>query len=301
MPPRPYAGFADLKRIQSVLRAGLRHSPYSCMHPGDVEWWLFYNPLGDPPEQSVYLWEAANGECTGWAFFLPRFAEYDLWVHPSVRGTAAEREMLAWADAQMRARVTPNQSQIECATVFDDHLSLQALLAQQGYTRQPFLTMLAFDLTRPVPTPVLPEGFAFLERMEPAYADLRADVHCEAFVNSRMTGDSYRAFMASAPGYHPARDVVLVASDGRFAAFALTWADAELQRGEFEPVGVRACYQRQGLGRAVMWEGLRRLQADGMTSATVCCRSAHSGTVAFYEACGFRRVNTVSRFVRYIR
>ena len=301
MSPRPYADLTDLHRIQDVLRAGLRRSPYSCMHPGDVEWWLFGSLQHHPPDQSVYLWEAANGSCAGWVLCLPRFAEYDVWVRPSVRGTALEEDMLKWAEAQMLAHTAPDQSQIECATVFDDHFSLQRLLTQRGYTQEPFLTMLAFDLTRPVPTPVLPEGFAFLERMEPAYADLRADVHRGAFVNSRITGDSYRAFMTSAPGYHPARDVVLVAPDGHFAAFALTWADVELQRGEFEPVGVRACYQRQGLGRAVMWEGLRRLQAVGMTSATVCCRSAHSGTVAFYEACGFRRVNTVSRFVRRIR
>ncbi|MFQ3660024.1 MAG: GNAT family N-acetyltransferase [Anaerolineae bacterium] len=301
MNPRPYAGLADLERIQQVMRDGLRHAPYGYMHPGDVEWWLFYNPLGEPPEQSVHLWETPDGACWGWVFYLSRFAEYDLWLHPAARGTALEREMLSWAEAQLLARVTHEQPEIECATVFDDHLSLHALLIEYGYTRQDFLTVLAFDLTQPLPTPTLPAGFSFLDQMEPAYAELRADVHRTAFTGSRMTGDYYQAFMTSAPGYHPARDVVVVAPDGRFAAFALTWIDAPLRRGEFEPVGTRPCYQRQGLGRAVMWEGLRRLQALGMTSATVCCQTAHSGTVAFYQACGFRKVNTVSRFSRRIR
>jgi len=298
--PRPYAGLRDLEQIQTVLRDGLRQLPYSYLHPGDAEWWLFYNPYGHPPEQSVFLWEDGT-RCLGWVLYLSRFAEFDLWLHPSARGTSLEQEMLAWAERELLSRTTDEQPSIECATVFDDHTSLHRLLYARGYTREDFLTMLSIRLSQPIAEPPLPPGFHFLERMDTCHVSARADVHRSAFTGSRMTADYYRAFMTAAPGYHPRHDIVLVAPDGTFAAFAMTWLDVMLARGEFEPVGTRQEYQRRGLGRAVMQEGLRRMQQAGMRQATVCCHSDHPGTIAFYEQCGFTMVNTLSRFSRRIR
>ena len=91
-----------------------------------------------------------------------------------------------------------------------------------------------------------------------------------------------------APGYDPALDVVTVAPDGRFASFAMAWIDPATRIGNFEPVGTRNEFQRRGLGRATLHEGLRRLRASGMDIAIVGTNADNPGNITFYEKAGFR-------------
>lgn len=293
--PRLYAGLNDLRKVQELLRDGIRAHPYSYNHPGDVEWWIYYNPRGDTAENSLYLWEDGAGNTLGWLFCLTRYAEFDLFVHPSARGSSLEAEMVALAEETLRPYLTLENPQIEMGSIFADHVSLQALLTQRGYTLRDEVVLFQQSLTTDLPVPILPDGFYFLPAMEARYADLRAEVHLGAFTPSGMTADLYRQFMLNAPNYHPEADIVIVAPDGHFAAFGMTWYDDVLKLGEFEPVGTHRDYQRQGFGRAVMQEGMRRMQARGLTRATVCTGLHQGNNVQFYEACGFQRMNMILR------
>ena len=70
--------------------------------------------------------------------------------------------------------------------------------------------------------------------------------------------ERFRKFMRS-PVYDPDLDIVAVAPDGQIGAFCIVWMDPVNRVGLFEPVGTHPDFQRRGLGRAVMLEGLRRL------------------------------------------
>jgi GNAT superfamily N-acetyltransferase len=89
------------------------------------------------------------------------------------------------------------------------------------------------------------------------------------------------------PDYDPELDVVVVAPDGRFAAFAVGWTDPASKMGLFEPVGTRREYQRLGLGKIALWEAMRLMQARGMGAATVRTSPSLPGVVPFYQAAGF--------------
>jgi mycothiol synthase len=93
------------------------------------------------------------------------------------------------------------------------------------------------------------------------------------------------------PGFRSDLDLVVSTPELAFASFCLVWLSGGV--GYFEPVGTRAAFRRQGLGRAVILEGFRRLGALGAHTAMV-----YSGTKnrEFYESCGFRIVN---RFLGY--
>jgi mycothiol synthase len=143
-----------------------------------------------------------------------------------------------------------------------------------------------------LPAPELPDGFRFVPAMLYEDADQRADVHYNAFNPSRMTGDFYRRFM-TAPGYNPELDIVTVAPDGRFASFAMGWIDPANKLSVFEPVGTRSEFQHKGLGKATLREGLRRLKARGVETATVCAHATNASNIAFYESAGFKLVNRV--------
>ena len=64
-------------------------------------------------------------------------------------------------------------------------------------------------------------------------------------------------------------DLVVVAPEGELAAFCTIWYDDVTRNGYFEPVGTSPSYQRKGLGKAIMSEGLRRLKNMDSVHATV--------------------------------
>jgi mycothiol synthase len=56
----------------------------------------------------------------------------------------------------------------------------------------------------------------------------------------------------------------------------------------FEPVGTHPDFQGHGLGKAVMAEGLRRMQAAGMRRASLVFNPTNVAARALYMSMGFR-------------
>jgi ribosomal protein S18 acetylase RimI-like enzyme len=111
--------------------------------------------------------------------------------------------------------------------------------------------------------------------------------------------DRWRRFMRS-PVYNPELDVAVVAPDGRIASFCILWEDSASWTGSFEPVGTDPDFQRIGLGRAVMYEGLRRLKASGMKTAWVSTGSEHEPAIALYQATGFEIWHRLGQWTKQI-
>ena len=91
-------------------------------------------------------------------------------------------------------------------------------------------------------------------------------------------------------------DLIAVAADGEFAAFATVWFDDVTRTGAFEPVGTAPEHQRKGLGKAIMTEGLRRLQHLGATLAYV--GSFNTAAHALYASVGFTRYDLSERWIK---
>jgi GNAT superfamily N-acetyltransferase len=88
--------------------------------------------------------------------------------------------------------------------------------------------------------------------------------------------------------YDGERDLFVRAPDGRGASACTIWFDPVNAVGLFEPVGTHPDFQRQGLGKAVMAEGMRRMQAAGMRRAVVGFDPNNVAALALYTSLGFR-------------
>ena len=142
------------------------------------------------------------------------------------------------------------------------------------------------------------DGFEFRSlRGEQEHA-ARADAARLAF-ESTLEPDVHRArylrFMRS-PGYVLDHDLVAVAPDGTIASFAIYWPDDELSLGQFEPVGTHPDFQRRGLARALLHEGLARLAAAGIERARVMTGGANERAQSVYLDSGFELVDQVAAF-----
>ncbi len=88
------------------------------------------------------------------------------------------------------------------------------------------------------------------------------------------------------------------APDGRIAAFCIAWLDPLNRVGLFEPVGTHLDFQRKGLGRAVVFEGLRQLRAAGMQTAIVGAESDNPPAYHLYVSVGFRSIYKIRALVK---
>jgi ribosomal protein S18 acetylase RimI-like enzyme len=75
---------------------------------------------------------------------------------------------------------------------------------------------------------------------------------------------------------------VAVSTQGEIAAFCTIWFDDVTRSAYFEPVATVPHHQRRGLGKAIMTEGLRRLQRMGAITAGVSGYSPEAN--ALYRA-----------------
>ena len=84
---------------------------------------------------------------------------------------------------------------------------------------------------------------------------------------------------------------MVVAPDGRFAAFVNLWVDRVNRSLLFEPVGTHSDFRRLGLAKALMVYAMRRMQAEqGVECAYVGHEPADKNPAsgALYAAVGFQ-------------
>lgn len=77
-----------------------------------------------------------------------------------------------------------------------------------------------------------------------------------------VTPDRYRA-VCGLSTYRQDLDLVALAPDGRFVAFAIGWLDARNRVGQLEPVDTHPDFRRMGPSQSVVLQCLRRMRALG--------------------------------------
>ena len=293
---RTYNNIQDLHAMLELLTEGrkARNGTYY-VHRGDLQWWLFYNDdLTQQWKSRVRLW--MDGErLTGWSLLSPfAWHAFDVYAEPSLRGTDLEREMLAWAVEQLSA-----DEYTQTVWVAEDDDFRVRWLTENGFApREGFMHLLQRSLSGPVTGSRLPDGFHARASRGPADASARAKASHAAFGSSmpieEYTARTYR-FMQS-PVYVNEHELFIVAPNEEVAAFCCIWTDDLNKMGYFEPVGVHPNYQRRGLGKGMLLEGLTRLKVEGMTETSVCANSDNPAAIRLYESVGFQKVKRLLTF-----
>lgn len=224
---------------------------------------------------------------------------YDVYVQHELRGSPIAREIYIWAEEQaIRIAHENGKPTIYVLWILHDDEVLDCHFRQRGYQLGRGYVHLTRPLVKTIPPRHVVEGFVVRScRGEPEVAD-RARAQFGAFNSSAQFErylERFTNFMRS-PVYEPELDIVAMAPDGQVGAFCIVWTDPVNQVGLFEPVGTHPEFQRKGLGKAVMQEGLRKLQERGMRSAIVSTFEDHPAAIKLYESVGFRVVNRLGTY-----
>jgi mycothiol synthase len=294
---RPYRSVDDLERMRRLVMVGTKAGiSASYLHPGSLDWATHYPPADQAPQDNLRLWEQVDAEqprLTAWAIFAHNEESFDLFVHPTLYGTRHHEsvmdEYVAWAEARARALGLRDLHPF-WAMEYDGVLA--RLHHAHGYVdakAEPAAPLFERSLEN-LPGTELPPGFTLRTVKHTEDGRQRAAATYGAF---QLRGDwqeyvaEYARFMTT-PVYDGERDLLVRTQDGRGASACTIWFDPINKVGLFEPVGTHPDYQRRGLGKAVMAEGLRRMKAAGMQRAIVGFDPNNVAAQALYTAMGFR-------------
>jgi mycothiol synthase len=277
---RPYQTEDDFWRMREFLRQvfmlnGRREWSWHVARLDYARWHCCLNCAHVTLDEVAYLWEA-DGQLV--AFLMPDGGrgEAHLCVHPVQRTTALEEEMLDAAEERLFEPRDDGTRRL-CVWAPDCDTLRQDLLTRRGYQKGKWPEhQWRRTLDAPIPDVPLAPGYTIrslgdgLELLERCYASglgfHEGDI--KIAVDNRADPIWYRNIQ-TAPLYRRDLDLVAVAPDGAIASFTTIWFDDVTRSAYFEPVATVPAHQRRGLGKAVMNEGLRRLQRMGATLALV--------------------------------
>lgn len=289
MEARSYEGLQDLYAMLDLLAEGCKaNNGTYYVHRGDLQWWLFYTYVPSEIWQSnVRLW-MENDQLIGWALLSLDDDDFDVYTSPHLRGDPREHEMLAWAVEQMSGH-----DNIQTVWVAEDDEARLRWMEENGFTLEKehflyFRRSLAGSLDG-VP---LPEGFSLRSSRGEEDARLRSVTSYATFGSSKSFEEYWPRtlrFMQS-PVYVPEHEIFVVSPNREIAAFCTIWTDELNKIGHFEPVGTHPNFQRMGLGKSLLLEGLRRLRSEGMNEADVCTNYDNPPAIRLYESVGFQKV-----------
>ncbi len=239
-------------------------------------------------EEVAFLCESA-GQLV--AMLMPdgERGEAHLSVLPGLRTVELEEEALAVAEEHL-ARISPDGSRRLVIWAPEQDMLRKQLLVDHGYAKENWPEhQWRRRLDGPV-SPITPApGYAIrtlgdgLELLERCYASglgfHEGDIRIA--VDNRNDPTWYRNIQ-TAPLYRRDLDLVAVAPDGSIAAFCTIWFDDVTRSAYFEPVATVPAHQRRGLGKALLTEGLRRLQKMGALWAFVS--GYETGANALYHS-----------------
>jgi mycothiol synthase len=286
---RPYQP-EDLPSVLTFLGECLRASNFCNFHPGDIAHWMSNEKRGKDLDKYYWLYEEDN-ELLAFAELLPvKSPGYTLIVHPQHRGGDLEGALLQHCETEMWQRMQDEGSKettISISVARCDKNRIHCLTALEYHLTKRESMMRRRSLLEPIPTSVLPEGFSIRSIAGEHEAALLAEVHNSAFT-PKWTAESYLGVMRS-PSFKVENELVVVAPDGRFAAFLVYWLDPLSNSGLFEPVGCHEEFRQRGLTKALMLEGMKRMINAGMTTALVGNKIGNEAASRLYESLGLQK------------
>lgn len=295
----PFAGAADLQAMAALANAFASENLHVVDLPYRFSSWAFDFP------DNIGLWVDGSERLAGWAVMQTPFWTVDCVPHPDAE-VEVYPQMLAWADERARQSVnSPGGRPIWFVNVFARQSARIHQLEQAGFASQADVgedswtkVLMARENTDAMEDPLLPEGFTIRPLAGDAEVEPYVELHRSVFESKNMTV-TWRAQTRRQSSYVADQDLVAVAPDGQLAGFCVGWINTNAPagvRGQVEPLGVREEYRKARLGRSLLLEGVRRLQARGATMVYVETDNYRDEAFMLYHAAGFRVIEDVLVF-----
>jgi len=242
----------------------------------------------------IGVWED-SGSIVGVVHYEHKLGEAFFEIHPDY--THLKPEMLEHAEKYLWSRTDDGRRYIK-AFVNDFDKDFEALVKSRGYKKDEKLAriMSQLKITYPFRPIALPDGFNLMSLAEDNDLAKIDRVLWRGFDHGDEPPEieiEKREKQQSMPGYRKDLNIVVVAPDGNFVAYAGTWFVAENEYAYVEPVCTDPLYRRRGFGSTAVLEGVRRCGELGATVAYV------GSNRPFYQSMGFKKLFACNCWIKY--
>lgn len=274
---RRYKDENDYWRIRQFLREvmianGLREFSWSVMR---LDYWRYFgmnniHPFATLPE-IIFIWETSGNQIA--AVLNPEEpGDIFMQVHPAFKTNELEAEMIVTAEEHLSVERNENRRLF----LWADSLNTQRqeLLKARGFAMHNYTeSQWRRDLVEPIPQVPVAVGYTVRSLGDENELPARSWASWRGFhpdePDEKYQGWEWYRDIQRCPLYRRDLDLVAVAPDGAIAAITTFWYDDFTRTVYIEPVATVPEHQRRGLARALITEGLRRVQRLGAVRAFV--------------------------------
>ena len=248
----------------------------------------------DDPENTA-LWFSEGGDLLAWAVMQLPFWTVDIVCDPAYMQKLYP-EILEWVDrCAVRMLDTPGGHPTWFVNIFADQKDRIFDLDAAGYVSQGDApdhwskVWMQYQPAHQNQGGTLPEGFIIRPLQGLDEVEAYVDLHCSVFESKNMT-TAWRRRTLQQDGYLPDLDLVVTSPDGSLVAFCICWLGevSGVLCGQIEPMGVSQTFRGQGLGKAILSEGLRRLCEKAAKKIFVETDYFRNAALSLYESSGFQ-------------
>jgi ribosomal protein S18 acetylase RimI-like enzyme len=246
----------------------------------------------------VGVWEQ-EGALLAWAYFQPPWQVLDHAIHPSMHGTALEKDVFAWGLTQMQAYADrTGESFNGTIEYYEDTPGLEKTvknLTALGFSAVDWsVYRYSLDLAQNFPQPRVADGYAVRSLKGSSEARAYSGLIDNVFGANFLPVD-WRLRLLQDTNYLPELDIVIeYEATGELVGFCHCW----LRQGvaQIEPLGVHPAHHRRGLGSALELAAFHAAQILGAHTMLVDHGSTNEGAIALSTRLGFRQINKALRW-----
>jgi mycothiol synthase len=292
---RIFEGEKDFQ-IMIDLIARVRPLKYLYDYPSQVD--MEENFASPSIRASTCLW-FEDGQLIGWAF-VDDFRNL-WWELENNYDAFVGKQIVEWGMDCVRRTVSNNEKATLDTSCREDNEDRLSFLHKHGFKQEGATTIyMARSLSEPIPEPGLPLGFVIRFVTGHQEAEVIARTHRAAFGTEYMTTERRLAIMNTSE-YDPSLDLVVIAPDGTIAAYCTCSVNGQKLTGNTDPVATHPHYQRMGLARALLLQGLQLLKGRGMKSAHLGTSGDNMAMEKTAESVGFKVEHNTLWFSKEIR
>jgi len=224
----------------------------------------------------TYVWENEKDEIV--AVLSPEEIEnIHLQLHPDYKSKELIKEMIEVAEKNYPRSYDGNRKKERHIIWSHDVDDMKNnVLKEMGYQPTEWLDNQRHKpLDESLPKVEMPKGYSIrhmgLDSDIPkrSWASFRAFHSEEPLENYEDDGGEWYYNIIKTPLYRRDLDLVAIAPEGGIVGFVTVWYDDYTRTGYFEPVGVTPSHQRQGIAKALILEGMKKLRELGATLAVI--------------------------------
>jgi ribosomal protein S18 acetylase RimI-like enzyme len=211
------------------------------------------------------------------------------YIHTHPEYKSLEREILEWIEQHFtsKRKESSKDRKLYLFSMQGD-TERETLLVESGYTRR---GIIGIHRSRPVDMPIpeveIPEGFTVRNIQGKVDYDQLAKTIRIIFGHGDWFDAGVLEGIASCSFYKEDLDLVTIAPNGTFASICTIRIDPFGNMATVEPMGTHPDYRKIGLGKILIYEGLKRAMKYNPTLFYIDSAANNPAANKFYNSVGF--------------